>query len=89
MSLEKELADLEAECDRLLELAHSAPLNPFRLDADKHRWVEIRSYAWRDTSRRWMEACNRRDELRRRIASQPSYAKTDIEDAKMVATSEA
>ena len=49
----------EAECTRLRKLAHDAPLNPYRLDADGHRWVEIQSYAWADRSREWMTACDK------------------------------
>lgn len=36
----------QEEYARLLKLAHEAPLNPYRLDADGHRWVEQQSYAW-------------------------------------------
>lgn len=35
--------------------AHDAPLNPYRLDANGHRWVEQYSKAWSDRSREWVE----------------------------------
>jgi hypothetical protein len=47
------------ECERLRKLAHEAPLNPYRLDADGHRWIEQQSYAWARASREWMKACER------------------------------
>jgi hypothetical protein len=46
----------EEECERLRRLAHDAPLNPYHLDADGHRWVEMRSYAWARTGRDWVRA---------------------------------
>lgn len=63
-----ELERAEAECERILKLAHEAPLNPYRLDADGHRWVEQVSSAWKDRGREWMEACERRDALRKSCA---------------------
>lgn len=60
-----EIEKQEAECARLRELAHSAPLNPYRLDADGHRWVDLQSNAWADRSREWMAACNKLDEMKR------------------------
>ena len=62
--LVERLRGLEAECERLRKLAHDAPLNPYRLDADGHRWVDLQSMAWADRSREWMQACERRDALR-------------------------
>lgn len=56
-----DIATLDAECERLRKLAHDAPLNPYRLDADGHRWVEQQSYAWTRASRAWMDACEKRD----------------------------
>lgn len=35
--------------------AHEAPLNPYRQDANGRRWVEMRSYAFADRARDWME----------------------------------
>jgi len=58
------LALAESECERLRKLAHEAPLNPYRLDADGHRWVELQSYAWRDRANEWVKACDHRDNLR-------------------------
>lgn len=58
------LALAESECERLREAAHEAPLNPYRLDADGHRWVELQSYAWRDRANEWIKACDHRDQLR-------------------------
>lgn len=66
--LEADLAAAELECSRLRDLAHQAPLNPYRLDADGHRWVEIESYAWRDRSNEWIKACERRDAIRAAIS---------------------
>lgn len=40
------------------------PLNPYRLDADGHRWVEQQSYAWRNAANAWVAACEKRDRLR-------------------------
>jgi hypothetical protein len=48
--------------------AHGAPLNPYRLDANGHRWVEHRSRAWADRSREW---CALADEVDRRELLQP------------------
>lgn len=48
--------------------AHGAPLNPFRLDADGHRWVAIGSIAWASRARDWMELAS---EVDRRGLSQP------------------
>lgn len=59
-----ELAAAEAECDRLHKLAQEAPLNPYRLDADGHRWVEQYSSAWATRSSDWINACEKRDVLR-------------------------
>jgi hypothetical protein len=48
--------------------AHDAPLNPYRLDADGHRWVQHDSSAWADRSREWCELAN---EVDRRGLPQP------------------
>jgi hypothetical protein len=53
------LTEAQIECERLRKLAHDAPLNPYRLDANGHRWVEQQSYAWARASRDWMKACDR------------------------------
>lgn len=47
---------------------HNTPMNPYRLDADGHRWVEPISKAWADTSREWMMLA---DEVDRRGLKQP------------------
>ena len=60
----QDLAEVEAECERLLKLAHEAPLNPYRLDANGHRWVEQYSNAWADRSNDWVKLCEHRDRLR-------------------------
>jgi len=52
-----------------LRAAHDAPLNPYRLDADGHRWVEPRSTAWADRSREW---CELSAEVKRRGLEQPT-----------------
>jgi hypothetical protein len=66
-----ELEKAEAECDRLLKLAHDAPLNPYRLDADGHRWVEQISQAWSNRSNDWIKACEHRDRLRSLVGTLP------------------
>lgn len=33
--------------------AHDAPLNPYRLDTNWHRWIEQQSSAWSDRSSEW------------------------------------
>lgn len=49
------LAAVEAECDRLREEAHTAPRSvPGGFQS-----------AWSSSSRHWMEACDRRDALRK------------------------
>ena len=48
--------------------AHDAPLNPYRLDANGHRWVAHDSRAWADRSREWCELAN---EVDRRGLKQP------------------
>jgi hypothetical protein len=60
----EDLQRAEEECERLRTLAHEAPLNPYRLDADGHRWTEQQSTAWRGRSNDWMRACERRDAIR-------------------------
>lgn len=64
-----DLEQAEAECERLRKLAQEAPLNPYRLDADGHRWVEQVSQAWSSRSNDWMKACERRDALRAALSS--------------------
>lgn len=61
MTLAEQLKDAEDRCERLRKAAHDAPLNPYRLDADGHRWVEQVSYAYRDRANEWMQACLVRD----------------------------
>lgn len=51
--------------------AHDAPMNPYRLDADGHRWVEMVSYAWADRSREWIALLNECD---RRGLKRPAEA---------------
>lgn len=51
--------DLKAECDRLRELMHTAPMNQLRTDANGHRWIGTNSMAYADNSREWMKACDR------------------------------
>ena len=51
------IAEQEQECEKLRILAGEAPLNPYRLDANGHRWVEIQSYAWRNEGNNWVKAC--------------------------------
>lgn len=66
-----EIERAEIECDRLRELAQMAPLNPYRLDADGHRWVEQQSYAWAARGNDWIAACNKRDALRAALSHLP------------------
>lgn len=47
---------------------HDVPLNPYRLDADGHRWVEMQSNAWASSSREWMQFA---DEVDQRGLPQP------------------
>lgn len=49
--------------------AHDAPLNPYRLDADGHRWVELQSRAWATSSEAWVALA---DEVDRRGLNQPT-----------------
>jgi hypothetical protein len=49
--------------------AHDAPLNPYRLDADGHRWVEQQSTAYASASRDWMQLAA---EVDRRGLAQPT-----------------
>lgn len=50
-------------------LMHDAPLNPYRKDADGHRWVQQDTQAWTVTSRQWMELAT---EVDRRGLKQPT-----------------
>lgn len=65
---ELDLLQAEDECEQLRSLAHQAPLNPYRLDADGHRWVDQQSSAWRNRSNDWLRACERRDSIRAALA---------------------
>jgi hypothetical protein len=58
-----EIQTQEAECARLLELAHDAPLKAYRLDHDGHRWVEGPDTAFK-TGRAWMDACDKLDRMK-------------------------
>jgi hypothetical protein len=69
--LTEQLAFAEAECERLRKLAHQAPLNPYRLDADGHRWVEQQSSAWRSRGNDWIQACIIRDRIKSALAVIP------------------
>lgn len=43
--------------------AQEAPLNPYRLNADGHKWVEQYSNAWADRANEWMklsDECDKR-----------------------------
>ena len=48
--------------------AHEAPLNPYRLDHDGHRWVQHDSSAWSDRANEWMKLAT---EVDRRGLEQP------------------
>lgn len=57
---DSELLAATAEARRA---AHQAPLNPYRVDHDGHRWVEPISTAWSDRANEWMrlaDECDRR-----------------------------
>lgn len=41
--------------------AHDAPLNPYHLDHDRHRWVEPQSRAWAASADDWMALANEVD----------------------------
>lgn len=47
--------DLILKTKEAKKLAHEAPLNPYRLDANGHRWVEQYSNAWADRAKEWAE----------------------------------
>ena len=64
----QDLQEVTEECERLLKLAHEAPLNPYRLDADGHRWVEQYSNAWANRSNDWVRLCEVRDRLRAAVS---------------------
>ena len=49
--------------------AHDAPLNPYREDADGHRWVHVQSHAWSSAANDWMTLA---EEVNRRGLSQPT-----------------
>lgn len=49
--------------------AHDAPLNPYRENADGHRWVELQSRAWAVAAEEWMALAS---EARRRGLPQPT-----------------
>lgn len=51
-----EIERLERTVHRLREMAHEAPLNPLRTDADGHRWVAMNSDAWARFSREYFAA---------------------------------
>jgi hypothetical protein len=51
-----DLHELRERVERLRKLAHEAPMNPYRLDHDGHRWVEPISRAWADRAREYCEA---------------------------------
>jgi hypothetical protein len=59
---------------RARKAMHGVPMNPYRLDADGHRWVENTSTAWADRSRDWMRLA---DEVDRRGLKQPDMGTTD------------
>jgi hypothetical protein len=65
-----EITAAELECERLRKLAHEAPLNPYRLDANGHRWVDQQSTAWRSRGNDWIKACEHRDAIRRALSEQ-------------------
>lgn len=56
--------------------AHDAPLNPYRLDADGHRWVDPSSTAWADRSREWVALANEVD--RRGLSWRPPSVIDDM-----------
>lgn len=47
--------ELIAKTKAAKKAAHDAPLNPYRLDADEHRWVEQYSNAWANRSSEWIK----------------------------------
>lgn len=60
--------ELLARAKAARRAAHDAPLNPYRLDADGHRWASMDSNAWADRAREWHELAN---EVDRRGLKQP------------------
>lgn len=59
-----QIAQLEAECERLRTLAHEAPLNKVFETHDGHRFLGSHSAAWAARSREWMAACDKLDAAR-------------------------
>jgi hypothetical protein len=41
--------------------AHDCRMNPYRENADGHRWVEIETNAWAERGREWAELANEVD----------------------------
>lgn len=60
----KELADAEAECERLREAAHIAPFAEFSMDHRGHTAIVNHTNAWATRGNEWAEACRKRDLLR-------------------------
>lgn len=54
---------LIAQCERLRQLMHEAPMNQLRTDANGHKWMGTHSTAYAERSREWMAACDLRDAL--------------------------
>jgi hypothetical protein len=51
------IEQLRLECDRLRDLAHSAPMNQVHTSHDqKHKWLGTHWTGWADASRAWMRA---------------------------------
>lgn len=68
MTLSEQLNLAEEKCAALRKAAHEAPLNPYRVNADGHRWVEQVSYAYRDRANEWLQACLARDLIKAEMA---------------------
>ena len=75
-SFVEEISKQQLKCDELLKLAHEAPLNPYRLDANGHRWVEQYSTAWSNRSHDYLEACKILEKLK---AFQSDFVKSILD----------
>ena len=62
-----DIAALEAECERLRNLAHEAPMNKVFETHTGHKFLGSHSTAWADRGREWIAACERLETARRAV----------------------
>ena len=65
---------LTEKVERLRQAAHEAPMNPFRLNADGHRWIEPLSRAWAARANEYAKACDELDHARAVLATEGGEA---------------